>query len=792
MTALSTVGRRLGALSPMQQDMLLAAVVTVGLLVESGVQVGRSSNAALTIVLVLVMGASLAWRRRAPALSTAAALVALGLYVRFGEVPDWSMPLLVIAIEFFSVGAANYSRRRTLATSVLLLGGLLVVMAIDPQDAGSSFPSLVANTAVFGLLPLAVGRALRNRRSLARQLRARTAQLERERDERMRQAGAEERARVARELHDVVAHSMSVMVIQAQAAERVAAVDARSAREALEAIERSGRDALHEMRGLIGVMRSSDAELEAGSLPGLDQLPALAERARAAGLPVELHVPAELPTLPLGLDLIAYRVVQEGLTNAIKHAGPAHATVGMRCTDDGMLELEVADDGRGTAVANTSGAGHGLVGMRERLALYGGELDAARRPEGGFRVRARIPLDAEMRLQEAANAPEQPAQPVARRRSWLPTGRRLDLVLAPCVAAMCAANLLLSSHRHGSVALNLLVAVLLGGVVLLRRSHPLLYTTATIGLAIGCTAALTDVRVFPLSIYLLIVPAYTLALYENVPRGLAGLAVLIAGVCSVNLVTTRATTAGDLIFPISVIVSTWAVGRALRGARLLGTELERGNRRLAREREHRARLAVADERTRIARELNVIVANSVSEMVVAAELAQRLLDHDLAAAKEAMSAIERVGREALVEMRRILGVLRGSEAAELEPQPGLGALPVLVEHARAQGRQVELTVEGEPGPLPASVELAAYRVVEEALAQNGAGGPDGALQIAFEFRERDLVVTVSESGTKVIPATVTMRERVALCNGELVEGPAADDGWEVRITLPTDYAAVFA
>src|SRR5262249_35713991 len=157
-------------------------------------------------------------------------------------------------------------------------------------------------------------------RLLARQLRVRTSQLERERDERMRQAAVDERTRIAREPHDVVAHSVSVMVIQAQGAQRVAALDRHSAQEALEAVESSGRDALRELRVMTGVMRGSDAELEASS-HGIAQLSVLAERARAAGLTVDLHLPRELPALPLGLDLIAYRVVQEALTNTIKHAG---------------------------------------------------------------------------------------------------------------------------------------------------------------------------------------------------------------------------------------------------------------------------------------------------------------------------------------------------------------------------------------------------------------------------------------------------------------------------------------
>ena len=776
---------------PLQQDALLAAVLTAAMLVEEGIQLEHSRHGALTVVLVVVIGATLVCRRQAPAAATAGALIALGFFIRVAETPDWTVPLLVVAIEFFTVGESDYSRPRLLVTGGLLLAGLLVIVAIDPQDAHIGGLALVANTALFGLLPLAVGRALRNRRMLARELRARTAQLERDRDERMRQAAVDERTRIARELHDVVAHDVSVMVIQAQGAQRVAAVDPFAAKEALEAVESSGRDALREMRAMTGVVRDSDAELE-GSSPGLAQLPVLADRARAAGLAVELQVSPELPALPLGLDLIAYRVVQEALTNAIKHAGRARASVSVQCSER-VLELEVSDDGSGDAIADTTGAGHGLVGMRERLALYAGELEAGPTPAGGFRVRAKIPLDAAARLSEPRPLPESQVIRAPSRRLNTHSTRLVDLGLALGVAAIASANLLLSSHRHGAMALNVLVAVLMGAVALLWRKQALLFATATMALAVVSTAWLTDIRTFPLAIYVLVLPPYALAAYEDLPRGLAGLAVLIAGACAVNLVGARPTTVGDLVFPIALLVCMFAVGRALRGGRALAAELVRGNRRLAAEREHRARLAVADERTRIARELHVVVASSVSEMVVAAELARRLIDQDPEGATQAMTTIEQTGRAALMEMRRILGMLRGSEAPRLEPERGLGALPALLERARRHGHAVELNVEGDPGPLPASVELAAYRIVEEALEnRNRRAGSEQVLKILFEFREHELRLVLDDPGAHSVSATVGMRERIALCNGELSEGRSDDGDPELRITLPTDDTAVFA
>jgi signal transduction histidine kinase len=212
---------------------------------------------------------------------------------------------------------------------------------------------------------------------------------ERERDLVAREAVVEERARIARELHDAVAHNVSMMVVQAGGERRALDGADGSTGETLRTIEEVGRGALTEMRRLVGMLRA-DAEDPLTPQPSLDDLPALVERVREAGLPVELHVGGEARELPVGLELSAYRIVQEALTNALKHAGEAHAIVSINYGPD-SLELEIVDDGPGTA-PSIAGGGHGLVGMRERVALYGGRFDASRRPGGGFAVRAKLPI----------------------------------------------------------------------------------------------------------------------------------------------------------------------------------------------------------------------------------------------------------------------------------------------------------------------------------------------------------------------------------------------------------------
>jgi signal transduction histidine kinase len=232
---------------------------------------------------------------------------------------------------------------------------------------------------------------VRSRQQLAADLAARTVELEHEREETAKLAVAEERARIARELHDVVAHNVSVMVVQA-GAERKALGDERpETAEVLETIEQTGRAAMAEMRRLLGMLRRSDDELALAPQPTLERVDDLVAQVRDAGMPVELRVEGEPRPLPAGVDLSAYRIVQEALTNALKHAGPARARVTVRYGRE-ELDIEIADDGTARAPANGDGAGHGLVGMRERVLLFGGDLDAGHGRSGGYTVRARLPL----------------------------------------------------------------------------------------------------------------------------------------------------------------------------------------------------------------------------------------------------------------------------------------------------------------------------------------------------------------------------------------------------------------
>ena len=267
----------------------------------------------------------------------------------------------------------------------VVLSGAAIVVYNDPNHAPGDFifiPVLFATAWLAGF-------ALRERAAQAEAAEERATQAEREREAAARIAVAEERARIARELHDIVAHAVSVMVLQVGAVRHKLPQTLEEDRDALTGVEQAGRTALAEMRRLLGAMRRDGEDLELTPQPGLGSLDSLLEEVGRAGLPVQLHVDGDPFPLPRGIDLSAYRIVQEGLTNVLKHARASHADVTVRYASD-ELQIEVHDDGEGRSTDD--GVGHGLVGVRERVKIYGGEMSAGTATGGGFILSARLPL----------------------------------------------------------------------------------------------------------------------------------------------------------------------------------------------------------------------------------------------------------------------------------------------------------------------------------------------------------------------------------------------------------------
>jgi signal transduction histidine kinase len=343
------------------------------------------------ILATLLVFLPLGLRRRFPlGVLATVAVATLVLELALGNPADekqYSFEVFVAwLIVAYSTGMHTEGRRHRLAVAIAV--ATAVVWIVWSYAAAESDQNTLPST-FFALVAWLAGRTMRRRQQLVELLGDRARQLEREREERVRAMVAEERGRIARELHDVVAHSVSVMVVQAQAGPRLVGDPAR-ATGAFEAIEASGREALVELRRLLGILRTGDDQLAVGPQPGLASLDGLVEQMGESGLAVELCIEGEPVPIPPGVDLSAYRIVQEALTNTLRHAGDANARVGVRYGPS-ALELEIVDDGAG-APAKVNGSGHGLIGMRERTALYGGRLDAGPRPGGGYSVRARLPL----------------------------------------------------------------------------------------------------------------------------------------------------------------------------------------------------------------------------------------------------------------------------------------------------------------------------------------------------------------------------------------------------------------
>jgi signal transduction histidine kinase len=341
----------------------------------------------LQVVLALACTLPLALRARYPIATVIAITAAGGLLVAVAAPHQAPFEVFIGSVlAAYSIGAHTAGRRRWLGLGLMFAVGLPFMVAADHRGMA------IGNS----LAPIAwlmgswtVGSIIRGRRVRTAELELLTEELARQRDLQAQAAVAVERGRIARELHDVVAHNVSMMVVQAGAAERVLQGEQPAVREALTAIADTGRETIDEMRLLLGVLRRSDDAVALAPQPGLNDLDQLIRNVAGTGLNVEFRVEGPPSPLPPGVDLSAYRIVQEALTNVMKHAGPASAEVTVRYDSD-YIEVEVRDDGRAEVTAQSRG--NGLIGMRERAAMLGGELRAGACKDGGFTVLARLPI----------------------------------------------------------------------------------------------------------------------------------------------------------------------------------------------------------------------------------------------------------------------------------------------------------------------------------------------------------------------------------------------------------------
>ena len=366
-------------LTPQRVDVLVAALLVVGVLIELALARPIDATWSLDAVTWPLICGAVALRRRHPAVVGVAvqSLQVLQYTVSHGD----SSGLLAVPWFMALYGLAVWTGTRMFVAGCLFFAVTNFAPWTDLDN--QVFHDITAPFTIVTIIVMVLLRRIVGERE------RRAEMAERERDVAAREAVLDERARIARELHDAIAHNVSMMVLQAGAERRVIDGRAGGTHEVLEGIERTGRSALTEMRRLVGMLRSDRGD-PLTPQPGLDDLPTLVNQVREAGLPVDLHVEGEPRDLPVGVTLSAYRIVQEALTNVLKHADQARATVRVRHAPD-LLELEITDNGRGHPAAVNRG-GHGLVGMRERVALYGGTFSAGRVPDGGFAVHVELPI----------------------------------------------------------------------------------------------------------------------------------------------------------------------------------------------------------------------------------------------------------------------------------------------------------------------------------------------------------------------------------------------------------------
>ncbi len=368
----------------------LDRLLVAGLIVIATVDLSTNSHIEgplwLNLLLIILIALSFLWRRTQPLIPVACVFVGMSaMAIWLTEPPNMFVAVLILVTLGYAAGRHLAGRVSTVALGIGVVVMVILAAVYDPND-------IIFPVTFFWILPWLAGRTLRNQTRLARELAEKAERAQHVREEDERRAIMAERNRIARELHDVLAHNLSVMVVQAAGARQVLEKSPERAVEAAALIERTGREALAEIRHLFGPVRRGGADLLTGA-QSIARVEELAQRARAAGLRVELRVTGDPVELPGGIDLAAYRIVQEALTNTLKHSPGARARVSVAYEPNEVV-LSVEDDGEGPREdfeLGDAGGGHGLVGMRERVAVYGGVVQTGPEPDGGFAVRARLP-----------------------------------------------------------------------------------------------------------------------------------------------------------------------------------------------------------------------------------------------------------------------------------------------------------------------------------------------------------------------------------------------------------------
>ena len=541
--------------------------------------------------------------------------------------------------------------------------------------------------------------------------------------------------------------------------------------------------------------------------PGLSGLGELLAQVRATGLTVTARIDGAPADLPAGLDLAAYRIVQEALTNTLKHARAQAAEVNVRYRPAGLV-LEVTDDGQPAAPAGPRGPapGRGLIGIRERAALHGGTCQAGPRPGGGFAVRVSLPLDASGRAGTVASgtAPMSPRQTAALKETALslpaqpdprsrPRWRRWLLIAGDAALALALAAVAVAEPwppgpgRAVGIALALLQTLPLA----VRRWRPV-GVLAVVAAAALVTAIARDGG--GLSPVCVLVALYSVA--AHCPRRQAAWAGIAAGAALAwPLLREGGGPGGPQQIGLAAAISLGFPALAwLSGAYV--SELRARAARSRREQELETGRAVAEEQARVGRELHDVIAHTLSVIVIQAGAAEDVFGTRPQAARQALGSIGAAGRQALAELRRVLQAVRPQPGEQdgWAPPPGLSGLGELLAQVRATGLHVTARIDGAPADLPAGLDLAAYRIVQEALTNTLKHARAQAAEVNLRYRPAGLVLEVTDDGQPAAPAgprgpapgrgLIGIRERAALHGGTCQAGPRPGGGFGVRVSLP--------
>ena len=622
-------------------------------------------SAELAATSCVVAAAAVGLRRTVPHAAQVLAVTAVMVYQSVTRDPQGAFVSATLALVGYWFGRSTVRTVRY-RQAVAILGYCLAVLEIGLYPSHQSTPVGTLGTwLTIVLVPAVVGAAVERRDQLARQLAEAAKELRDEQLLRIERAAAEERNRVARELHDVVAHHLSVMAIHAGAARTLA--DRPDAAPALRTVAEAATEALAELRHIAGVLRRRDGPWD-GHPPRMDQLDAVVARTRAAGVAVQMQISGDLDAVPPGVDLAAYRIVQEALTNVVKHAASTTASVAIEVSGE-VLSLSVTNDGdRGVPAQLFPRSGQGLIGMQERVALYDGHMSADHRPGGGFVVRAAIPLRPTARTRPMAPLGRRPVPVAARRLAWPALRRHTDGTLAAFWFVALETEALTSSLRRGSLALNMGVVGAMTILGVCRRRWPLPFLIAVALLALPLDSGLTTLRTSTITgTYVLLVPITTVAVSTGWAQAVTGLVIMEAAVVAAGALT-HAPLAGVAGAGLMAGV-VWVAARVWRSYRQIHRELTATISQLEAEGSEREQLARMNQRALIAQDLNRLVASQVTAVIVGARAA--LSDGRPESLGAAAAVIEDTVRQALGRMRDLLGVLRvHATPTEPCPQPG--------------------------------------------------------------------------------------------------------------------------